>query len=117
MHRFSVVVAGLIAAAVLVTPFAASAFGFSFGGRVVSVVPCISVAGPSLHVTIIPAGLAQSVLYIWTPLTLTFSYGPPHNPGQQVLGLADIPFACYIPATPPIFLYGLRMQMVGTSLF
>gem|GEM_PF-3150214 len=88
----------------------------SFGGRVVASVPCVSSLGPSLFVTIVPAGIFAPT-YIWTPLTITNTYGPPRNPGQHILGLADIPFVCWIPTTPPIFLYGLRMSTIGTSLF
>lgn len=87
----------------------------SFGGRVATVIPCISGLGPSLHVTIVPAGI-MPVTYIWTPATLTFTAGPPRNPGQQLLGLADVPFFCTI-GTPPVPLFGLRMFMVGTSAF
>lgn len=95
-------------------PSVASAAVLSFGGRAISVIPCVSGLGPSLHVTIIPAGIFP-VFYIWTPATFTFLYGPPRNPGQQVLGLADIPFVCFIPARIPIPLFGLRMFTVGTS--
>ena len=88
----------------------------SFGGRVVAVVPCVSGFGQSLFVVIRPAGVFAPA-YIWTPLTITKLVGPPRTIGQQVLGRADIPFVCFIPAKPPIPLYGLRMQVVGTSLF
>lgn len=88
----------------------------SFGGRVVTVIPCVSGLGPSLHVTVAPFGGLPNVFYIWTPATITYSYGPPSHPGQQLLGVSDIPFVCVIPAKAPIPLYGLRMQSVGTSL-
>ncbi len=101
-------------AAGLLIPFSASAFGFSFGGRILTVVPCVSGLGPSLWVSIKPAGFF-SPTYIWTPATITKLVGPPRNPGQQVLGVADVPFVCFIPAHIPIPLYGLRMQIVGTS--
>jgi hypothetical protein len=107
--------AGLLGAVALLLPFSASAFGTSFGGRVIAAIPCISAAGPSLYVTIVPFGAFQP-LYIWTPLTLTYSWGPPRTPGQQVLGVADIPFVCFTPTVPPVPLYGQRMQTVGTSL-
>jgi hypothetical protein len=97
--------------AFFLVPHLVSAAGTSFGGRVVTVIPCVSALGPSLHVSIIPVGLAQP-FYIWTPLTLTFLYGPPRNPGQQVLGVADIPYVCFVGKAP---LYGQRMQIVGTS--
>lgn len=94
-------------------PLATSAAGFSFGGRVLAVVPCVSAFGPSLHVTIKPAGVF-STTYIWTPATFTLLVGPPRTPGQQVLGIADIPYVCFVGKFP---LYGLRMQLVGTSAF
>jgi hypothetical protein len=87
----------------------------SFGGRVVAIVPC---SGGMLHVTIIPAGLFP-VTYIWTPFTATKLYGPPIHPGQQLVGLADIPFVCFVGVglfTTPVPLYGLRMTTVGTSI-
>lgn len=89
----------------------------SFGGRVATVIPCVSGLGPSLHVTVIPFGGFPGVAYIWTPATITYSFGPPTHPGQQVLGVSDIPFVCFTPTTPPVPLYGFRMQSVGTSPF
>lgn len=86
----------------------------SFGGRIATVVPCVSGLGPSLHITIIPAGVFQPA-YIWTPLTITKLAGPPRNPGQQVLGTADIPFVCFTPTVPPVPLYGQRIFQIGTS--
>jgi hypothetical protein len=83
----------------------------SFGGRITSVIPCTA----GLWVTIVPAG-AFPISYIWTPATITFMAGPPRTIGQQVLGTADIPFVCFF-GSPPVPLYGLRMQMVGTSPF
>lgn len=93
----------------LLTPLSASALGFSFGGRITAITPC---ANGAIWITIVPAGPFQP-FYIWTPGTITYSAGPPSHPGQEVLGVADIPYVCYIP--PFIFLYGQRMQIVGTS--
>ncbi len=95
----------------LVAPLSASAFSLSFGGRVVTAIPCASFLGPSLYVTIVPAGLFP-VSYIWTPATLTFSAGPPRTPNQQILGLYDVPFVCTTAGAP---FFGFRMFMVGTS--
>ena len=100
----------------LVTPFPASAFGISFGGRVLSAIPC---SGGMLQVTIKPAGRFP-IFYIWTPATVTKLVGPP-TLGGQVLGLADFPWVCFIGGggffSSPIPLFGLRMQVVGTSRF
>lgn len=89
---------------------------FSFGGKVISVVPC---SGGMLHVTIIPAGI-QPITYIWTPLTITKLVGPPVAPGMQVLGLYDVPFVCFLKISrffgnTFIPLFGFRMTTVGTS--
>ena len=101
-------VAGSLLALTLVVPLSASAAFFSFGGRVLAVTPCSS----GLYVTIFPAGIFP-IAYIWTPATITFSAGPPRTPGQQILGLYDIPYVCFVGKVP---LFGLRMFMVGTSL-
>ena len=116
MHTPLRFVLTLLLAVGLLAPLSAHALGFSFGGRILSVIPCVSGFGPSLWVSIKPAGIFAPT-YIWTPATITKLVGPPRNPGQQVLGRADIPFVCFIPAKVPIPLYGLRMQIVGTSLF
>lgn len=100
----------LLGAATL--PAVAHAGLLSFGGRVVAVVPC---KPGFLWVSIISARSATPGVpefYIWTPFTLTFMAGPPRNPGQQILGTADVPATCFVGTIP---LYGLRMQMVGTS--
>ena len=88
----------------------------SFGGRIVTAIPCVVGGTPALQVTIRPAGVLP-ITYIWTSATITRLQGPPRTPGQQVLGIYDVPFVCYIPAKVPIPLFGLRMTMVGTSLF
>jgi len=103
---------------VLLSPLRTYALGTSFGGKITTIIPCISALGPSLFVSIIPAGVFQTN-YIWTPATLTYSAGPPTHPGQQILGVADTPFTCFIPSPfpfiPPIPLVGQRMQFIGTS--
>ena len=103
---------------VFLAPLSASAVGISFGGRVAAVVPC---SGGMLHVTILGAHFFPvPEFYIWTPATITKSYGPPLVIGQQVLGVADFPLICFLGDggffSSPIHLYGLRMQSVGTSL-
>jgi hypothetical protein len=86
----------------------------SFGGTIVSVIPC---SGGSLQIGIIPAGLFPT-FYIWTPLTVTKLYGPPIAISQQILGLADVPYVCFIGGgffTSPVPLFGYRMTYIGTS--
>ena len=109
----------------IAAPLSASAQFFpkltSFGGKVLTSEPCISPLGPSLAVTIKPAGVFP-ISYIWTPLTITNLVGPP-IPGGQVIGTADIPFACWtitrggFLGLVNIFSYsfGLRMFYIGTS--
>lgn len=104
--------AGVALMVLLLAPLSASALSLSFGGRVIAVIPCKSVLGPSLHVTILPAG-AFPVMYIWTPATITFSAGPPRTIGQKILGLYDVPFFCTVGFKP---FFGLRMFLVGTSV-
>ncbi len=93
-------------------PLSASALGISFGGKVISSIPCLSPLGPSLYVITAPAPFTFITPLIWTPATVTKLIGPPLVPGQQVLGLADIPFACKVGV---VVFPGLRMQLVGTS--
>lgn len=88
----------------------------SFGGRVTWVEFCLD---GSIFVIIQPAGLFP-VNYIWTPYTITQKFGPPTTPGQQVLGLSDLPWVCVIDEgglfSGPELRFGFRMFMVGTSL-
>jgi hypothetical protein len=120
MHKLRTSVLALMLFVTIAAPaLAYAATGISFGGKVVSILPCLSPLGPSLQVTIVPAG-AFPVAYIWTPATVTLQAGLPTHPGQQILGIADIPFACVIPSPfffiPALTLFGLRMQAIGTSL-
>lgn len=96
----------------LLAPVPALALGTSFGGRIVTWVPCLSSFGPSVWFTIVPASLYPVVNFIWTPATITFLAGPPTHIGQQVLGVADVPFACFVGKVP---FFGQRIQTIGTS--
>jgi len=105
----------LIAASItlsLLAPLSAYALGASFGGRVVAVVPCVSSLGPSIWFTIVPASLYPIVSFIWTPTTITYLAGPVSHIGQQVLGVADVPFVCTVGNVP---FAGQRVQIEGTS--
>lgn len=115
MLRFSKLIVALAFLGILSVPLTAGAVGVSFGGRVLSVLPC---TGGLFHVTILAfrLGVIPSFEpYIWTPATVTKLYGPPLVVGQQLLGVADVPLVCNVIASP-LFLPGLRMQTVGTSL-
>lgn len=117
MYKFLLSVSlAVVCAAPLVASaqFAGIREGTSFGGRVSFAVPCTA----GLYVGVISArGATPGLLetYIWTPGTLTFMAGPPRTPGQQILGLADVPFLCFTFAAKPVPLFGLRMSMIGTS--
>ncbi len=118
MGRFSRFLISLALFGLFSMPLSASAF-VSFGGRIVSVIPC---SGGMHHVTISSArvgAFGAPEFYIWTPFTITKLQGPPISIGQQILGLADIPFVCFLGGggffSSPVPLYGLRMQIVGTS--
>ncbi|MES2006569.1 MAG: hypothetical protein V4436_00505 [Patescibacteria group bacterium] len=122
---------GVAAGALIFNALASSASkatGIPFGGRVATIIPCLVGVVPALHVTIVPARASAALgvtpklePYIYTAGTITYLAGPPTHPGQEILGKADIPFACFIPVpgfffTTFIPLYGLRMQQVGTSV-
>lgn len=128
MRTLSRTLACLVLLASCAVPLSASALGLSFGGRVTAVLPCVSALGPSIYTTVLVArGVPHPEFYIWTPATITKSVGPPIL-GGQILGVADIPFVCftYNPVTcglfglfsclVPIPYFGLRMQLIGTSL-
>lgn len=105
-------IASVSLAASLLAPLAASATGASFGGRVVAMVPCLSPLGPSVWLTIVPASFYPVTSFIWTPLTITYLAGPITHIGQQVLGVADTPFSCFVGKVP---FFGQRIQLMGTS--
>lgn len=99
----------------------------SFGGRVISATPCISPLGPAIFTVIRSSKLSdlgRTRNYIWTPATITKMAGPPSHPGQEILGLADVPYACWNPFKGGLFglftflkySYGQRMTLVGTSV-
>jgi hypothetical protein len=112
MPTFTKFLAILMVMGALALPFTASALGISFGGKVISSIPCMSAFGPSLYVITAPAPFTFVTPLIWTPATITKLIGPPASPGQQVLGVADVPFVCKIGVA---VLSGMRMQLVGTS--
>ncbi len=95
--------------------FAFAAFGLPFGGRISVIIPCTNGA---LYVIVQSARLIDPLApepYIWTPATLTFLSGPPSHPGQEILGVATIPYVCLTTTVPSLPLPGLLMQIIGTS--
>ncbi len=97
---------GLGVVVTLLTPISALAIGFSFGGRLVSTpIACLNLPG-FYGIVIRPAGRL--------PVTYVYSTGftiglPPTHPGQQILGLYDIPMICN--GVP-----GFRIQRDGVSI-
>ncbi len=114
--------AGTTAATVGTAAVSSNLTGFSFGGRIGVVVPCVSALGPSLWVQLaVPASLLlPPYSYIWTPATMVGIPPkppsiPPSHPGQEIKGRFDIPYVCFTYSVPPIPLYGLRMQTEQVS--
>lgn len=104
--------AGIVLAATLLAPFSASAqaqAGLSFGGRITFVLPCLSLLGPSVWTVIVPAPFTKFPAYVWTVATLRGGppsfimpdLPPPFHPGQEIAGIADIPFWCCAPGSVP----------------
>ncbi len=118
MNILTSIFSSVFSLSLLVAPVTASAAasGLSFGGKIAAFVPCLSYAGPSEFVTIVPAPATKQPFYIWTPATLRGVpppgllpfYPPSPNPdpppyviGQQILGIADVPYFCCIPPSLP----------------
>jgi hypothetical protein len=91
----------------VMAPTAASAANV-FGGRVGASIPCFNVA---IWNTV---GAPRGGLYIWTPATRTYPYGPPAS-GKWVLGLYGIPYFCIVTIAPLFVLPGISMTMLGSS--
>jgi hypothetical protein len=106
----------IFSVSLLATPVAASASGLSFGGKIVTLIPCVSYTGPSVYIVIKPAPATKNISYIWTPAALRGVpppgfpplYPPSPNPdpppyivGQSILGIADIPYFCCVPPSVP----------------
>ena|SRR3989344_9272466 len=79
-----------------------------FGGRVGASVPCFNAA---IWASV---GPPRQGLYIWTPATRTYPYGPPRS-GKYVLGLYGIPYFCIVSIAPLFVLPGISMTMLGSS--
>lgn len=109
MQAFLRVLAALLVGASLFAPLSAYALGKSFGGRVITSLPCLSPTGPAWWVTIRPAG-AFPFSYIWAPGSIGL---PPIHTGQQILGLFDVPYGCTIGL---VKYFGLRIQVDGVSI-
>ncbi len=84
----------------------------SFGGRISYYYPaCLNGGIYTLVLSARPPYLAP-LPYIWTPGTIGI---PPSHPGQEILGLFDIPYMCVISYYPFFALPGLRMELEQVS--
>mgnify|MGYP001566751880 FL=1 len=102
-------VAVLLVAGLTAPVSAFAALGVPFGGRVASIFYCLN---GGIYETIVGV---RGGAFVWTPAALTFrNYQT--RPGVNQVGLADIAYPCVISFKPLIVWYGLRIQMVGTSL-
>ena len=128
MKQFLTYAAGaLLSITILTTPLSASALGLSFGTQGITVLtPCVSYLGPSVWITIVPAGGDPNIFYIWTPTTVG---PPPTHVKQEILGIADVPYFCCAAGVPagfggcyvghsfvPSLPVGERIQLDGVSI-
>jgi hypothetical protein len=98
-----------IAACVLALFLPYAAWAAPFGGQVGSTIFCAN------GVILDEVGPPIGGLFLWTPATATYAFGPPTHPGQWVLGLSGIPYYCLVSIVPLLFAPGITMMMVGTS--
>ena len=90
---------------------ASAALGVPFGGRTVA----------PYYPACLNGGVYQTVFgvkgggFVWMPGSLTYA-NYQIRPGVNQLGIADVLYPCVISIKPPIVWWGLRIQMVGTSL-
>lgn len=124
MRKIFLPIAGIVMLSFLLMALSASAQtvgpGVSFGGRIISVVPCLYRGVPAEQVRIIRAGGWIASTYIWSSVTTITKLAGPPILGGQVLGLAGFFVdACTIPGTGlfgvPIPLFGFPMFYIGTS--
>ena len=79
-----------------------------FGGKVSTSIPCYNNA---IWNTV---GAPRGGIYIWTPSTRTYPFGPPAT-GKWVLGLYGVPYFCIVSLAPLIVFPGITMTMLGSS--
>lgn len=81
-----------------------------FGGRIITAIPgvdCVAIiiGPPKPGIYVFRWGI--SILYMWWNIL---------TPGNLVLGTATIPVPCFMSYVPPVFIVGLFIIRVGTSL-
>jgi hypothetical protein len=107
MKLTKLVAAAFVGLALIIVPNIALAF--PFGGAASIVIPCYNSAIYAL------VGPPVGGPFIWTPATLTFSFGPPSHSGQWILGNAGPPYFCLVSIDPIITYSGTDIIMMGSS--
>ena len=107
MSRSAKLVTTLVLVVVIATPTLSSAANV-FGGKVSAAIPCFNVA---IWTTV---GAPRGGIYIWTPATRTYPFGPPGS-GRYTLGLYGIPYFCIVSIAPLIVFPGIAMTMEASS--
>lgn len=104
------VAAGCIAGVILLmAPTAVVAQTNPFGGPITSIIFCYNQA---IWTTV---GPPVGGIYIWTPSTVTYPFGPPAHVGQYLLGLYGAPYYCLVSIVPIIVYAGISITMMGSS--
>jgi hypothetical protein len=99
-------IAGITLAALLL-PF--STYAAPFGGPIGQIIFCYNEA---IWTTV---GPPVGGIYIWTPSTQTYPFGPPAHSGQYLLGLYGAPYYCLVSIVPIIVYPGISITMMGSS--
>ena len=79
-----------------------------FGGKVATSLHCFNAAIWNV------VGAPRGGIYIWTPATRTYPFGPPGS-GRWTLGLFGIPYFCIVSIFPLIVFPGISMTMEASS--
>jgi hypothetical protein len=100
-------IAGIILALLMFAP--ATALAQPFGGPITQIIFCYNQA---IYTVV---GPPRGGIYIWTPGTKTYPFGPPAHAGQYLLGLYGAPYYCLVSIVPIIVFPGIAMTMLGSS--
>lgn len=80
-----------------------------FGGPISTIIFCYNQAIYTI------VGPPRGGIYIWTPVTETYPFGPPSHSGQYLLGLYGAPYYCLVTIFPVHVEAGIAMTMLGSS--
>ncbi len=106
MRAIAGTLAGII---LLMAPTAVVAQTNPFGGPITQIIFCYNQA---IWTTV---GPPVGGIYIWTPSTVTYQFGPPAHVGQYLLGLYGAPYYCLVSIVPIIVFAGISITMMGSS--